>query len=152
MPFKRTAFFMKKGYRNILLCSLLSILLLACNTAMKIEYDKKPCIVPVEDYHYRLGESLLIKINEESFLIPKNFKTDLASIPRPLWSIYSPHNASFVTPAIIHDYFYNQSTSVNRREADTIFYYTLLKEGVPRHTAFIFWISVRAFGYFSFHK
>lgn len=37
--------------------------------------------------------------------VPKGFVTDLASIPRPFWSVLSP-TAAYAYAAIIHDYLY----------------------------------------------
>lgn len=42
---------------------------------------------------------------EEGILVPKGFKTDLASIPRPLWVILASFELSLEAP-ILHDFLY----------------------------------------------
>ena len=50
--------------------------------------------------------------------VPKGFVTDLASIPRPFWSLLRP-DGNYVYAAIIHDFLYwTQTTS--KAAADTV--------------------------------
>jgi hypothetical protein len=73
--------------------------------------------------------------------IPAGFKTDLASIPRILWSIIAPFELSLAAP-IVHDYLYNHAglatnTSeglivFTRKEADVLLYKIALREGVKQ--------------------
>lgn len=58
-------------------------------------------------------------------MIPKKFKTDLASIPKIFWFIVSPLEAHF-PGAVLHDYFYRVPSSrmngkITREVADDIF-------------------------------
>lgn len=41
-----------------------------------------------------------------AFQIPKGFKTDFASIPRPLWTFIAPSDEIILVAAIAHDYLY----------------------------------------------
>jgi hypothetical protein len=51
-------------------------------------------------------------------IAPTGFVTDLASIPRPLWSIW-PSDGSYAYPAIIHDFLY-WTQPCSRPEADNV--------------------------------
>jgi hypothetical protein len=51
-------------------------------------------------------------------IAPTGFVTDLASIPRALWSIW-PSDGSYAYPAIIHDYLY-WTQPCTRAEADNV--------------------------------
>lgn len=43
-----------------------------------------------------------------AFQIPKGFKTDFASIPRPLWFFIAPSDESILVASIAHDYLYSK--------------------------------------------
>lgn len=60
-------------------------------------------------------------------IIPKGFKTDLASIPKIFWSIISPLEAHFPA-AVLHDYFYRVPLArkiggiiLSREQVDNVF-------------------------------
>ncbi len=91
-----------------------------------------------------------VLIDGDSYVIPKDFKTDLASIPRLLWPILAPQYAGFVAPAILHDYLYSCRHMVTRKYADQVLYSALLAEGVTKFTAIKFYLGVRLFGVFHF--
>ena len=88
------------------------------------------------------------KIHEDFYVngitVPKDFETDLASIPRILWGIYPPFG-KYQTGAIVHDYLYT-SKSVDRKEADYIFLVIMKNDGVNIFTRKIFYLTVRLFG------
>jgi hypothetical protein len=52
----------------------------------------------VENWHYKLKD-------EVEIVIPKDFKFDGASIPRPFWAVLSPVGLLLI-PGLIHDYGY----------------------------------------------
>ena len=52
----------------------------------------------VENWHYTLK-------NNDELVIPKGFRFDGASIPRPLWAILSPVGLLLI-PGLLHDYGY----------------------------------------------
>lgn len=91
-------------------------------------------------------------IDHKWHIIPKGFVTNLASIPRFLWSFYSPLYAGFVLPAIIHDYLYKYDALKSRAYADKVFLASLLNNGISYFTAFTFYIAVRVFGGFNYGK
>jgi hypothetical protein len=77
-------------------------------------------------------------------LIPKGFKTDLASIPRVLWSIFPPFG-NYTTPAVIHDHAYKTCYN-SRAEADKEFRDNCKAYGTPSWKANSFYGAVRLFG------
>lgn len=80
------------------------------------------------------------------------FTTDLSSIPRILWSIYSPNKANTIPAAIIHDYLYFCPGEISRSEADSIFYDALIYKHVSTLSAYKYWIAVRIFGKSHFNQ
>ncbi len=81
-----------------------------------------------------------------STTLPKHFKTDKASIPRVLWSVFPPDGAHG-NAAILHDYFYRTPGSVQTRSlADYVFLTAMRASGVPYWKALVFYGAVRLFG------
>lgn len=83
--------------------------------------------------------------------IPENFKTDLASIPRPLWPLIAPFELSILAP-VVHDYLYqNKGKCVNkvlsRREVDGLFNSLMIALKIPAWKQMIAYITVRLFGW-----
>ena len=87
------------------------------------------------------------------FIIPKGFKTNLASVPRMLWFIF-PTFGTWTTPSIIHDYLYATSNELKytRKKADIKFRDLCIKYGTPKWKAQLFYYVVRTFGYFNYKK
>lgn len=118
----------------------------------EILFLTEACIKPFKDYDYRTCDPIHITIDGRLYVIPKNFKTDLASIPRPLWPIFPPQYTQFVAPAILHDYLYRCGTNINRKFADEVLYSALIIQGVSIFTAMKFYTAVRLFGSSHFSK
>lgn len=78
-------------------------------------------------------------------LVPRNFVTDLASIPRPL-QLFITKNGASRRAAVLHDFRYclKQGT---REEADALFYEALRADGVGVVMARAMWLGVRAGGW-----
>lgn len=93
-----------------------------------------------------------VLIDGDTYIVPKNFETDLATIPRVLWPILAPQYTGFVSPAILHDYLYSCHTVDGRKFADDVLYSALLTEGNSRYTAAKFYIAVRLFGGLHFNE
>jgi hypothetical protein len=51
--------------------------------------------------------------------VPKGFVTDLASIPRPFWSLLPP-NGPYAQAAIVHDYLYWMQTGTKLAADETL--------------------------------
>lgn len=124
--------------------------LFSCVKLHKIKVIDEVCIIPTERYNYKTCRSIKVYIDDNKYIIPKEFKTDLATIPRPLWSIFSPVYSGFVAPAIIHDYFYRCNTNISRQFADEIFYSALIENHVSFITAYKFYLASRLFGHHYF--
>lgn len=145
-----------KTIRILFLFILAFILETACMMYKRSSHDvifwDEACIKPFERYDYRTCDNLRVTIDGNRYVIPKNFKTNLASIPRPLWSFYSPQYSAFIAPAILHDFLYHCPNKLERKFADDVFYSALKTEGVSTPTATKFYIAVRLFGFLHFEK
>ncbi len=131
---------------------LLGLFVSACSTHHEIKIPKPPCLYPLKRYDFILCRNFNFVVNEAYYSIPQGFTTDLASVPRILWSIYSPSRAETIPGAIIHDYFYFCPQDMNRMEADSIFYDALVLQGLSKGTAFKYWLGVRLFGQSHFNQ
>ncbi|WP_425511399.1 DUF1353 domain-containing protein [Pararobbsia alpina] len=76
--------------------------------------------------------------------VPAGFVTDYASIPRPLWSLYSPHD-QYSRASVIHDYLY-WSQLCTRQQADNLFMIAMKESEVPKATRETVYRGVTAFG------
>lgn len=95
----------------------------------------------------------------EEIVVPAGFVTDLASIPRLVWSFYPP-DGPWVKSAIVHDFLYdtqgdgrwNSAAGVNREkpysraESDGILLEGMAERDVGRWERFVIWASVRLGG------
>jgi len=143
-------------YLIIFLIYSVTFFLMACTSRMQslpvITIIEQPSLIPYQKYDYKLTKSLKVIIDKKLYIIPEGFVTDLASIPRFLWSVYSPMYHGFVMPAIIHDYFYRSGQLRSRLYADKIFLAALIKNGVSKFTAYKFYLVVRVFGFAAYKR
>jgi hypothetical protein len=119
----------------------------------KTAFLSECCIKAYKGYNYLLCCDLKFSVDNCEYTIPTGFKTDLASIPRPIWPIISPAYSKLIRPAIIHDW--NYSTSKNlytRKQCDQIFYQMLIDEGLNRPTAWLIYYAVRSFAGVNYYK
>lgn len=88
----------------------------------------------------------------KTFVVPKGFKTDFASIPRIFWNIIAPIG-KHTLPSVLHDYLYEYGASlgISRKEADKIFWDAMIESHVARITANVMWFCVRAFAKFHYN-
>src|SRR5574338_606060 len=139
-----------KRLRILFLITLLFLCETSCimsgRNSHEIVFFNEACIKPYKRYDYHTCDKLLVSIDGKRYVVPKNFKTNLASIPRALWSIYSPQYSEFIAPAILHDFLYHCPNGLERKFADEVFYSALIDEGVSKLTATNFYIAVRLFG------
>ena len=77
--------------------------------------------------------------------IPKDFRTDFASIPRPLWW-FAPPIGRYAAAAVCHDKLYHDAEWC-REDADKCFYDLMLKLGVKQWKAWLMYQAVRKFGW-----
>lgn len=131
--------------KNIWIIGLM-LLVTSCSTTHCIAFLNEPCLKPYKKFDFELGTHFMVMVDEKIYVVPKDFITDLASVPRPMWAFYPPNDTRTIRAAIIHDYLYSGSISVDRQEADSILYDALITQGVSRFTAFKYWVAVRLFG------
>lgn len=84
---------------------------------------------------------------EDFMMVPKGFKTDLASVPRLMWWFLSP--TEIAEAAVVHDFLY--SIKYNRKKADIILY-DLCRETEGRVKSYLIYLAVRLFGWRSYYK
>ncbi len=130
----------------VLMSLFLIILVAATKQNYRIQFVNVVCLNPHEDYSYHTCAPFDVTINDKPYDVPKRFETNLASIPRFLWSIFPPQYTEFVEPAVLHDYMYSCPKGLSRRFADDVLYSALIHNHVSKFTASIFWISARLFG------
>lgn len=117
-----------------------------------ITFHDVPCLKPHTGYHYMTCHPITVTINDLNLIVPKDFDTDLASIPRWLWSIIAPARSDFISPSILHDYLYTCHNGFNRNEIDKIFFNTLVDNDVSRFRALEMYAAVRVFGAAHFNE
>ena len=88
---------------------------------------------------------------DRSFLVPRNFDFDGASIPRFFWRlITTPLSPEAARAARDHDWVYRQQPpGWTRREADVMFYCRLMEDGLAPWRAGLAYLGVRFFGGFA---
>jgi len=120
--------------------------LIFCIPHHNVTFINDACIIPFKQNDYHTCAPIHINIDGEIYVVPQGFTTDLASIPKPLWSFIAPQFTSYVAPSILHDYLYGCSNFFNRKIDDEIFYSALISNDVSRYTAAKFYLAVRFFG------
>jgi len=93
-----------------------------------------------EPIEYHVGDAN----SEEVISIPKGFKTDFASVPRPLWGLFPP-NGKHTGAAIVHDYLY-QNHIYSRKKSDKIFLEIMKIYEVSWIKRYTMYRAVRLFG------
>ena len=91
-------------------------------------------------FEYHIGQYP----SEDVVCVPAGFVTNLASIPRALWSILPPHG-KWAKAAIVHDYLYTTADRP-RSDCDRIFKEGMGVLGVPSTTQNLIYWAVRCFG------
>jgi hypothetical protein len=84
-----------------------------------------------------------------TILVPKYFKTDLASIPQVLQNII-PLVGNHLQAAIVHDLCYRHKIGVSKKDADDMFYAGMRTLGVKWLKAQTMYQAVNWFGASSF--
>lgn len=107
---------------------------------LQFEYEDKDNIK-----WYTLKEPLIFSSDDEEFIIPVLFKTDLASVPYGLQWLFKP-NGKYTRSAILHDYMYSLRT-LKRSYCDKIFLKAMKSDGVNFMTRWLFYFAVRCFGW-----
>ena len=82
--------------------------------------------------------------SDDVIRVPAGFVTDLASVPRMLWSILPPHG-EYAKAAIIHDYLYTIGLC-SKQYADNVFLEAMTVLGVAMWRRKLMYWAVRLFG------
>lgn len=114
---------------------------------IQVEYMAEPCLIPTANGKWKLCDNMIVHIDNAYHAVPRGFKTDLASIPRPLWWLYSPTDFDSIASAVLHDWHYCCSTDITRKQADLVFYYGLIAQGMPKASASLYYYGVRSWGW-----
>ena len=85
----------------------------------------------------------------DSLVVPVRFVTDLASVPRPAWSIVPPWDNYIKDAAVVHDRAY-ETNEVSRSRADALLYYGMRARGASEAHAWTVWSAVRLGGAWSY--
>ena len=86
------------------------------------------------------------QFNGISYIVPKGFISDGASIPKMFWSLIAPCiDGRTIRAAVIHDYLYHTGI-LSRADADKVFLNYLLQDDFPLIKSYICYGAVRVFG------
>lgn len=100
-----------------------------------------------KDEWYEVEKDITFSIFGGNLVVPKGFKTDLASIPPKLQGIV-PKRGLYDAGSILHDYLYSEFSeyNINRQDSDIIFYSVIKSCGVDNRLANKFYSAVRLCG------
>jgi hypothetical protein len=102
------------------------------------------------DEEWRLLEPLVFEGRDDYFVMRKGFKTDFASIPRPVRWLFDTAGTNS-EPGVLHDAVWRESKRadgnpprVDPWDADGLFRKSLRESGATAMTRALMWIAVRA--------
>ena len=99
----------------------------------------------VDAYRWALVEELVYLGRRDRFVVPAGFRTDFATVPRPVtWLV--PRFGAYTLAAILHDWLITEGLRtgvVTSREADGIFRRVMRESGVPVLRRWLMWTGVR---------
>ena len=89
-----------------------------------------------------------VNFGGHTFLVPRHFESDGASVPRLFWRIVFPTTAPEAAAAgVCHDYIYRaRPEGWSRKAADRMFLAFLLENGASYFAANAAYLAVRVFG------
>lgn len=115
-----------------------------------LEYPK---VQQINSREWKLLEPLEYHVgsadSSDVIIVPKDFTTDFASVPKPFWPIFPPYGR-YSPASVIHDYLYGGQFRP-RKECDDIFLEAMKVMEVNLFTRNTMYWAVRAFGYWSYH-
>ncbi len=117
-----------------------------------VDIQEKSPVFPYYNYDYMTTEDTHYVIDNDYSIIPAYFRTDFASIPKILWFIDAPYKASFIYPALWHDYNYSCPNKKSRKEIDDVFFWLLRNEENSLYTSLKMYLAVRIFGFSHFNE
>ena len=99
----------------------------------------------------RLNKPKLYEIDGRTFMVPRGFITDFASVPRGLWNTLPPWG-EYAEAAVLHDWLYRNPGIVTRKEADLIFRKLMKQHGVGFLKRWVMWAGLRVGGGRAYRK
>jgi|GEM_PF-2817600 len=137
----------------IVLLTFSTLFLITCTIKHhSVEIYPGICIIPTQGYQYKTCDAINVDIDGKLLVIPKGYRTDLASVPRALWVVMSPAKSEIMAASVLHDFLYEKDCYYTRKMADDIFYLALLKSETGQYTAAKIYLAVRLFGASHFKK
>jgi len=106
--------------------------------------------IPPKHRTFRLTEDFTVKINGTTYLVPKGFVSDGASVPRIFWSII-PRDGVYTPAAVMHDWLYKAGV-MSKKDADIIFYKIMRECEVPLWKRRAMYCAVKWFGGWAWRK
>jgi len=112
--------------------------------------DPTPVLEKLPGGLWRLVEPVIYTTPADDMVwVPTGFETDLASIPRLVWSVF-PRDGDYAPAAIVHDYLYRYhhmvGRAVDRPEADGVFLAGMVDLGICLATRWTLYAAVRVGG------
>ena len=116
-------------------------------------FTKHPPLIPhedgitwevAEDFEYHVG----LEDSNEVIKIPKGYLSDLASIPKPFWSLIGGPWGRYGYAAILHDYILQEKLYPAKR-ADQIFLEAMTVLKVPKWKRIVMYSALRVWHMFS---
>jgi hypothetical protein len=104
-------------------------------------------ILEPKDTEWCLAQNIQVDISEPRIRlnIPAGFITDLASIPRIIWSLVPPYGL-YTRSAVVHDWLYRSKIQITREDADKVFLELMQQDKVDPALAKFMYRAVRWFG------
>lgn len=104
-----------------------------------------------QDCEWEIHKALVYHGAWDAFVVPPDFRTDFASVPRLLWPLFPPYGWEHTRAAVLHDWLY-VAQMVSRKDADGIFRRTMRELGMGRLRRWTMYLAVRAFGWLVWHS
>lgn len=82
--------------------------------------------------------------SDEFYIVPKHYRTDLASVPSLLRGFFAP-DGKYAAAAVLHDWLY-ETRVVSKRKADLIFLEAMGVLGIPWWQRYPMYAAVAVFG------
>jgi hypothetical protein len=99
----------------------------------------------VDANRWALVDELMYQGRWERFVVPAGFRTDFATVPRPVtWLV--PRFGAYTLAAILHDWLITEGIrtgAVTSRQADGLFRRVMRESGVPVLRRWLMWAGVR---------
>lgn len=84
-------------------------------------------------------------------LVPKDFETDFASVPRLFWWIFPP-TGQHARASVVHDFLYSAAGDCPRFLADAVFRHAMEVSGVNWWRRCVMYYAVRTFGWLTYRR